>query len=174
VTRFPSSRDAVSAGGHADRSLTLNANPALAIAAELVARGSTWVRGCGNSMAPTVRDGDRVLVRAIPFHSLRRGDVVVIAASHTAILHRIQRILPKGFVETVGDAKLADDGLISRENVLAVAVLAERARSRITLRPTFEFGFVPFVRGTALLARAWLVRSWRWGRVLFAGGGSRP
>lgn len=116
-------------------------------------------------MSPTVCDGDRVLVRAIPFRGLRRGDVVVVASSHAAVLHRIQRILPEGAVVTVGDARLVGDGLIARDNVLAVAVLAERARSRIALRATLEFGLIAYVRGMILLARLWLARGWRGARA---------
>lgn len=149
-----------------DALLSSKGHPALAIAAELVARGSAWVRGCGNSMAPTICNGDRVLLRPVLFQALRRGDVVVIAAPNVAVLHRIHRISPEGSVETLGDATLTGDGLLSRENVLAVAVLVERARSRVALRATLEFGLVPYARGMTLLARLRLARWWRHARTL--------
>ncbi|MFD0899540.1 S26 family signal peptidase [Actinomadura sediminis] len=57
--------------------------PGVAAAAALAALG--WARGNlvvvtvgGTSMAPTLREGDRVLVRRRPLHRVRRGDVVVL------------------------------------------------------------------------------------------------
>lgn len=166
MTRLSPDVRGVTACGYADASLTLDGGPTLALAAELVARGAVWVRGCGNSMAPTICDGDMVLLRRFQFQALRRGDVVVVASSHAAVLHRIERVVSESSVETIGDARLVGDGLNSRDNVLAIAVLAERGRLRIALRSTFEFGLAPYARGRILLARLWLARHWRRARGL--------
>ena len=144
----------------------VDASPALGIIAELVARGSTWVRGEGNSMAPTICDGDRVLLRSLPATGVRRGDVVVVASAHAAVLHRVRGISAEGPLETWGDAKLTSDGVVSPESVLAIGVLAERGGSRIALRSTLEFGVGAYIRGAALRARLRLARAWREARAL--------
>ena len=156
-----------------DASVPPSERPGLAIAAELVARGSTWVRGCGDSMAPTICDGDQVLLRPVPFEALRPGDVVAIATQRSAILHRIRRIGTDGLVETAGDAMLTGDGPFPREQVLALAVLAERRSARVTLRSTLEFGIAAYVRGTVLLARLGAARWWRRWRSYRQVGASR-
>ena len=124
-------------------------------------------------MAPTIRDGDRVLLRAVPVDRLRRGDVVVIAVRQAAVLHRIHRIHAGGLVETVGDGKLSGDGVFAPDHVLGVAVLAERSSSRVTLRSTLEFGVAAYLRGIALLARLRVAQWWRRAKVHRDMGGSR-
>lgn len=112
------------------------------------------------------------MICAVRFDLLLPGDVVAISVARAAVLHRIHQIFPDGSIETVGDARLGGDGVISRRNVLGIAVLAERSGGRVALRSTLEFGFGPFFRGIAFLTRLRLaqrLRNWRsrfdWGGV---------
>jgi len=80
------------------------------VAALLFAALSVWepVRVAGLSMSPALRPGDLVIVRknARP----REGSIVLVrAAGHGAVLHRVVGIGLDGSVTTRGDANPIDD-----------------------------------------------------------------
>jgi signal peptidase I len=80
------------------------------VSALLLAALSVWepVRVAGLSMSPALRPGDLVIVRknARPFE----GSIVLVrAAGHGAVLHRVVGIGLDGSVTTKGDANPIDD-----------------------------------------------------------------
>ncbi|MEW6358021.1 MAG: signal peptidase I [Planctomycetota bacterium] len=90
------------------------------------------VRVTGRSMAPFLRDGDIVTLRAVPFSSLRWGDVIFFRnAEGLAVMHRIVRWRRRGgaaLVQTAGDAAACLDPPVSEGNVLGKVRLVERQR----------------------------------------------
>jgi hypothetical protein len=87
--------------------------PPLTAVAELVreqaARGVPFrFHVTSGSMAPLIRAGDEVLVRAAPA-GLRRGDVVLVEAGGAFVVHRLRAILPDGRLVTHGDRNLTPD-----------------------------------------------------------------
>jgi hypothetical protein len=93
----------------------------------LAEHGHASVRLAGGSMAPTVAQGDSVLVRqARP----ELGDVVVIQAREGLIVHRLVARLPGGRWVHLGDADGALPGVCSDGEVLATAELPRRAPAR--------------------------------------------
>jgi signal peptidase I len=96
-------RDRLVAGGEFVAALAV-------VSALLLAALSVWepVRVAGLSMSPALRPGDLVIVRknARPFE----GSIVLVrAAGHGAVLHRVVGIGLDGSVTTKGDANPIDD-----------------------------------------------------------------
>jgi hypothetical protein len=88
----------------------------------LAAGGSPWVRVRGGSMLPTIPKRGAVVRLESPSMPLRRGDVVLTARpGGDPVLHRIVSVLEEGIV-TRGDSLPVDDAMVTRENVIAVAV----------------------------------------------------
>src|SRR5438067_4187643 len=95
----------------------------------LAEHGQASVRLAGGSMAPTVAEGESVLVRrAEP--SL--GDVVVIQARDGLLIHRLVARLPGGRWVHLGDAPGALPGVCRDGEVLATAELPRRAPPRLS------------------------------------------
>lgn len=91
----------------------------------------------GPSMAPTLRDGDRVLVRRTRPSALRRGDVVLVELPAGWIVKRIAALpgdpapagdrVPPGHVLLLGDNPLwsvdsRDFGYVPTAHVFGVAI----------------------------------------------------
>jgi signal peptidase I len=51
--------------------------------------GISFFRASGQSMWPFVRDGQRLIVRAVPFPELRVGDIIVYKADAGIVCHRV-------------------------------------------------------------------------------------
>lgn len=141
------------------------ARGSLFLAGEVTARGSTWVQARGHSMAPTLRHGDRVLLRPAPAVDVRRGDIIALAVSRQTVLHRVVGVSGDGRVWTRGDNMLADDRPAPSGDVVGIAVVADRGGTLVALRPTLEFGVVACVRGIHARARLQLARTWRGARA---------
>lgn len=157
----------------ADSPRAKNPHAPLLIAGELIAQGSRWVLAEGNSMAPTLRTGDRVLLRYVQPADVRPGDIVALAAAPAAVLHRVAWVSPEGTVSTRGDAMLSNDPAVPRDDIIGVAVLAGRGETRIALQRTLEFGAVAYVRGLVLFARWWIARARRKACILLSRPGVR-
>ena len=130
------------------------------VAAMLETRGEIWVTGVGDSMAPTIREGDRVLL--VPVGPLRRGDVVLGDFGRSLVLHRVLTLLPDGSILTIGDAH-SDPERLARVHVLGRAVVVERRADgrRVALDPTLRHGYAAFARGAWYRMRLALARAWR-------------
>lgn len=85
-----------------------------------------WVTCAGRSMEPTIRMGDRVLVRTC--ERVRPGDVVLFQGTRGLVLHRVLFPLPgtRWFLH-IGDAGSGDGpGLAARDTLIGRAEIACR------------------------------------------------
>jgi len=89
----------------------------------------------GRSMTPFLRDGDVVTLRAVPFSSLRWGDIIFFrSADDRPVMHRIVRWRRRGgrtLVQTAGDAVGGLDPPVGEEGILAKVCSVERRRNAL-------------------------------------------
>jgi hypothetical protein len=103
-------------------------DPAAAVRRDLDERGLALLRVDGGCMEPTLRSGDRVVVRRGP--APRRGDVVLLSASGWLEIHRVvDRIEmgPEVWYLHQGDAS-DRAGVAGRRDILGTVELARRPR----------------------------------------------
>jgi nickel-type superoxide dismutase maturation protease len=96
---------------------------------------SAWVlaRVSGPSMTPTVRHGDRLLVRRARPGAARPGDVVLArfpSRPDLLVVKRVQRVLDDGGVWVVGDNPLVTDDSRAYGPAVAVGRVVVRVRPR--------------------------------------------
>lgn len=123
---------------------------------ETVAQGRAyWWRPRGLSMAPVVRDGDRVLVGAADQSRLRAGDIVKFEAPDGFRLHRLIRrsrradgALEFGFQ---GDNSPTPDPPVDSSQIVGVALAVDRW-GRIERLDTWRARF----RGRLRIVKRWL------------------
>jgi hypothetical protein len=123
----------------ADRSL---APEAVGLVRDLLAAGvAVRFQVTGRSMAPALRDGERVTLEPVPAASLRRGDLVLFTRAGQLVLHRLIDVHRKAAAlefQTQGDALRSPDPPIGADQVLGRAIEIERLSSddprRIDLR----------------------------------------
>jgi hypothetical protein len=97
-----------------------------------------WIEARGESMKPSIRDGDLVLL-AEPPREARPGRVVLAAARDRYLLHRIVSV-ELDAVRTRGDSCVENDGPVAKSAVLARAIAVKRGGAVIPLEPTWQFG----------------------------------
>lgn len=98
---------------------------------EVVGRGghlAVVVRG--QSMTPTIHDGDRVVLGPLPVQGPALGDLVTWMYQGRAVLHRLVEV-SSDLVRTRGDALVEPDAWIPRSEIIAVVVSVERRSGRI-------------------------------------------
>ena len=120
------------------------ANGARLIRDALAAGGEIWVSGAGQSMHPTVRDGDVVLLSPVR-RAVKRGDVVLVPWGSALMLHRVDAV-DGDLVLTKGDARTGRDPATRRVDVIGRGIAV---RGRNGLRPlmlTWRFGPSALVR----------------------------
>lgn len=109
----------------------------------------------GDSMCGTFRAGDCLWVAAVPYDSLKIGDVVAMAADGKAIAHRICGKRADGF-HTQGDGVLrADCEPLHSDRLMGKIVLRERRGHPVRVRG----GWAGHARAMTLHA-AWRMASW--------------
>lgn len=141
----------------ATRSLRLSGALASRIVREaLTAGGEVWVKGSGQSMYPTIRNADYVLLSPIR-SAVRRGDIVLVPLGPGLMLHRVVDLTGKGVI-TRGDARTTNDVATSMDRIIARAIAVRRGDRVRALVPTLRFGFAPLLHfaleGTRRRARA--------------------
>lgn len=142
------------------RSVQLSAPEAAQLIRDAVdAGGEMWVSGSGQSMHPTIRDADSVLISPVG-RDVRPRDVVLVPLGPRLMLHRVVCVA-NGRIRTRGDARRHDDPSVERSDVVARAVAA-RHDGRVTpLVLTMRFG-------ARALARYLLVEAKRRARLALA------
>lgn len=139
-------------GRFATRSLRLSARLASQLIQDALAEGGEiWVKGSGQSMFPTIRNADDVLLSPLR-RGVRRGDIVLVPLGPGLMLHRVVTVAPNRII-TRGDARTADDLPIAPDEVRAHAVAVRRDSRVSALVPTLRFGAPPFLRYVVEIAR---------------------
>jgi signal peptidase I len=97
--------------------------------------GSAWImaRITGPSMSPTVRHGDRLLVRRVPAAAVRPGDVVLArfpARPGLLVVKRVRRPVPGGHWVEGDNSFVTDDS-----RTFGTAVVVGRVVARLWPRP---------------------------------------
>ena len=113
---------------HSDRSGEAAPDPVPGLAA-----GWVIARVTGPSMSPTVRHGDRLLVRRVPTASVRAGDVVLArfpSRPELLVVKRVRRAVPGGHWVEGDNSRVADDS-----RAYGVAVVVGRVVGRVWPRP---------------------------------------
>jgi hypothetical protein len=108
----------------------------------LSAGGATWVVVSGWSMTPLIRPGDRVLLEGRSM--LRAGDIILANCEARAVLHRIARVTGDELAIR-GDHTGSTVQVVRRDSVIGCAILLQRGRKIIALRPTLRFGLRPLL-----------------------------
>lgn len=127
------------------RSLQLSAPEAAQLIRDAVrAGGELWVTGSGQSMQPTVRHADLVLVAPLR-RNVRRGDVVLVPLGPRLMLHRVAQ-LDEQRVVTRGDARERNDAPVDRDEIVARAIAVRRDQMVTPLGLTTRFGVPALAR----------------------------
>jgi len=97
----------------------------------------------GQSMLPTIQDGEIVHVKPVATDMLRIGDIVLLRTGDQFKAHRIIRKRGQCFI-TRGDASIDSDGEIRRDQILGRVTAKEDTNSRRLvrldgIRARFEF-----------------------------------
>jgi len=91
----------------------------------------------GNSMSPSICDGDYVTVEPITSQKIRAGDIILLASiSNTALVHRVAKIEERNGVSVVitrGDAAHCQDVPIPFSHVLGRVSLIEKKDKLVNL-----------------------------------------
>lgn len=150
------------------RSLQLSAPDAARLIRDAVrAGGELWVSGSGQSMHPTVRHADPVLVAPLR-REVRRGDIVLVPLGPRLMLHRVVA-LDHDRVITRGDARERNDSPVMRVEVVARAIAVRRDGAVTALGLTTRFGAKALLRYVLGDAK----RRARWARAAVRRGANR-
>ena len=129
----------------ARRSVRLSAPLAAQLIRDAIAGGGEiWARGSGQSMFPTIRHDDLVLLSPLR-RSVRRGDIVLAPLGTGLMLHRVVE-MNAGRVITRGDARAANDVPILASDVVARAVAVRHGNRVSALIPSARFGLAALFR----------------------------
>lgn len=132
------------------RELTLSGRPLIDLIQAVLERGASLkiqVRGC--SMSPCIKNGDMVVLSALPGRSPRLGDVVAsrLPGCDRVLIHRVAGKI--GDLHLIrGDNCAEADGLVSQRVILGRVCRVER--NGIPVR----FGLGPERRVLAILSRS--------------------
>lgn len=81
------------------------------------------------SMWPALKEGDLILIKAVPKESLKIGDIIIWKTNETAggfVIHRVARLDTDTFT-TKGDANFTEDTPVRYENIIGrTAMLGEK------------------------------------------------
>ncbi len=97
----------------------------------LQSNNEVQLRSRGNSMFPTIRSSDILIIRPTKKMGFTRGDVIVFQRGSQLVCHRITSILDDNHIETQGDSCLNSDGKIPKEKILGVVVRKKNSRTFI-------------------------------------------
>ena len=127
------------------RSVLLSAPEASQLIRDVVqAGGELWVSGSGQSMHPTVRHADQVLIVPLD-RPARRHDIVLVPYGPRHMLHRVVSITGET-LRTRGDARSHDDPAVFSRDVVGRAVAVRREERVTPLVLTRRFGVSGMVR----------------------------
>jgi signal peptidase I len=121
--------------------------------------GRARLRVAGNSMLPTLRVGDTVVVEAMRDTTMRPAEIVVFVQGGVFCTHRVLKSCGS-YVITRGDANRHLDFPVSSEECLARVVAIERKGAQITaLAPRAALSFVMRYSSVARRLFLWTTRN---------------
>jgi hypothetical protein len=108
------------------------------LSAELLADGlMIRFRASGQSMSPTIRDGEAITVAPVSVADVRRGDILLYQNGRRLLAHRVVRIATRRDTSPRltlrGDASVTEDEPIASAQVLGRVVSVERDGRELTL-----------------------------------------
>lgn len=134
---------------------------------DLLSHGySVRFRANGNSMQPTIKDGEVITIKPVVSSQIKRGDILLHRNGRGVIVHRVVRIerkktllnpqdsLPSTFFILRGDASSTCDEPVEADQVLGKVVFVERVGRLIDLD-----GWKSTILYTAHLCRSRFKRS---------------
>jgi hypothetical protein len=122
--------------------------------ADLLGRGvSVRFQASGDSMHPSIRNGEHVHVAPVEWSSLRVGDVVLARARRGLTAHRLVKVAA-GAVTTRGDNAIARDAALPHDAILGRITHIERDSVTVPVPPA---PFLTFRRNLVSLSQ--LIRS---------------
>lgn len=93
-----------------------------------------WARVSGDSMLPTLIDGDVVHVMPVPFDKLEDGDIVVYRGRHGEIIsHRIETRSSGSWYAKGDNNKRRDRAYVTEANYLGYVYLEDSGRKPVAL-----------------------------------------
>ncbi len=105
----------------------------LNISAELLGSGySIEFQATGNSMHPTIKDGEMITVQPLPISDIKAGDVVLYRNQTGVIAHRVVRVERDQLILR-GDASQTFDAPVDAHQILGKVISTTRADKKITL-----------------------------------------
>jgi signal peptidase I len=109
----------------------------LSLSTELLQSGyGVRFRPIGQSMHPTIRDGETVTVEPVRATAIKRGDILLYQTARGLIAHRVVAILKKGEASLFvmrGDASQSCAETVEAGQVLGLVVRVEREKRAIEL-----------------------------------------
>ncbi|MFT5444985.1 MAG: hypothetical protein ACI9DC_000145 [Gammaproteobacteria bacterium] len=141
-------------------SLSHEPNPGQELLAELLRCGHrVHVSAHGNSMHPTIKHGERVIVTPLASTPVRRGDIVYLQRGDAGyVLHRVLRTFTDGRIQTRGDANWRLDDAVAPQAVLGRVLQTSDASSRSRSQPRLQLqlsALANAIRCTKRLAASW-------------------
>jgi signal peptidase I len=111
---------------------------------ELLARGyALRFRAGGQSMHPTICDGEVIIVEPVCARQIKRGDIILYRAGRGVTAHRVIEIVRKKRSDPLfgsdplfvlrGDAAATRDAPVGPENILGRVVSVERRGRRLSV-----------------------------------------
>lgn len=126
--------------------------PGQELLAELLRCGHrVHVTANGNSMHPTIKHGERVIVTPLASTPIRRGDIVYLQRGDDGyVLHRVLRIFTDGCIQTRGDANWRLDDAVDPQAILGRMQCTADVRSQSPFSPLANS-----IRCASQLAASW-------------------
>jgi hypothetical protein len=108
------------------------------VSRDLLSRGySVRFRPGGQSMHPTIRDGERITVEPILAERIRTGDIILYAAARGPVAHRVVRVERREAQNLLfhlrGDCAATPDAPVLAAQILGRVVTVEREGRTIAL-----------------------------------------
>jgi len=85
----------------------------------------------GSSMKGTFKPGDRLSVEKIPFHLIRKGDLIIfrkaIHAENEFVVHRVQNTTPDGLITRGDNCRFSDQKMVNEEMYIGRVIGYDRS-----------------------------------------------
>lgn len=108
----------------------------LNISEELLESGySIEFQATGNSMHPTIKDGEMITVQPLRISDIKAGDVVLYRNQTGVIAHRVVRVEQRDHIQLIlrGDASETFDAPVDAHQILGKVISTTRADKKIAL-----------------------------------------